>query len=459
MLPVQPAEMTTHTQPRRISASLAVLMLVAGGVASASPVQVQGVRLWAGPDNTRVVLDLDAATRHRLFVLHDPERVVVDVSEANWARGGDSTPAVDGVVRSIRHGKRPNGDLRIVLDVGEAVRPNSFAALPNEVYGHRLVIDLSRERPVQAVRAAPVDAARDIVVAIDAGHGGEDPGASGPGGTREKDVVLGIARALAKLVDSEPGMRPLLVRDGDYYVSLRDRMDRARAQRADIFLSIHADAFRDPRARGASVYALSARGATSEAARWLAERENTADLVGGVSLDDKDDVLASVLLDLSQTATISASMQAGNHVLRELGTVAHIRKRTVQQAGFIVLKSPDIPSILIETAYISNPSEERTLADPAAQRRFASAILAGVRGYFYDVALPGTLVARLAEERGQGRTYVINRGDTLSGIASRFNVSIPRLRAENGLHGDRIRIGQVLKIPLGAGTLASAGGN
>ncbi|MEO0974393.1 MAG: N-acetylmuramoyl-L-alanine amidase, partial [Pseudomonadota bacterium] len=287
---------------------------------------------------------------------------------------------------------------------------------------------------------------------IDAGHGGEDPGASGPGGTREKDVVLRIARALAAAVEREPGMKPLLVRDGDYFVSLRERMGRAREHRADMFISIHADAFRDARARGATVYALSARGASSEAARWLAERENAADLIGGVELADKDDVLASVLLDLSQSATISASLQAGKHVLAELDGVVHVRKRTVQQGGFIVLKSPDIPSLLVETAYISNPSEERTLRDPAAQRRLAQAILRGVRSYFYEQAIPGTLVARLAAEApAQPRTYVIGRGDTLSAIASRFDVSVPRLRAANHLSTDRIRIGQVLTIPGGGG--------
>ncbi len=427
----------------RIGGVVLALFALAGAA-----VEVEGVRLWAGPDATRVVLDLDGHVGHRLFVLHEPERVVVDLAGASFAAAG-GVPAAEGLVAGIRQGRRPNGDLRIVLDVREPVKPNSFPVAPNDVYGHRLVIDLARgERASAPVRSVPERGEeRDLVVAIDAGHGGEDPGALGPGGTREKDVVLGIARALAELVEREPGMRPVLIRKSDYFVSLRHRIELAREARADIFVSVHADAFRDARARGASVYALSSRGASSEAARWLAERENMSDLVGGVRLDDKDDVLASVLLDLSQTATISASVQAGRHVLRELGAVAHIRKPEVQQAGFIVLKSPDIPSILVETAYISNPSEERTLADPAAQRRLAGAILAGVRSYFYEAALPGTLVARLAAEGAAARTYVIGRGDTLSAIASRFNVSVPHLRAANGLSGDRIRIGQVLTIP------------
>lgn len=435
----------------RSSVPLFLCLLVLSGPGCAA-VDVEGIRLWAGPDNTRVVLDLAQPVRHRLFMLHEPERVVIDLSDGRWT-GAGAISRSGGVVRGIRHGRRPNGDLRVVLDLTGAVQPNSFTAAPNEVYGHRLVIDLgTRERERAPVKRLTADGERDLVIAIDAGHGGEDPGAVGPGGTREKDVVLSIARALAALVDAEPGMRALLTRDGDYFVSHRDRLARARQHRADMFLSIHADAFRNGQARGATVYALSASGASSEAARWLAERENAADLIGGVELDDKDDLLASVLLDLSQSATISASLQAGKHVIAELSRVAHVRKQQVQQAGFIVLKSPDIPSLLIETAYISNPSEERTLADPQAQRRFASAILRGVRSYFYEQAIPGTLVARLAATPGAGeRKYVIHRGDTLSAIASRFDVSVRTLRAANGLSSDRIRIGQVLTIPGGGG--------
>lgn len=431
---------------------LAWLIALAAISVRAADVDVQGVRLWAGPENTRVVLDLDRASTHRLFVLHAPERVVIDVHGGRWS-GHQATPPTGGVVSGIRHGQRPNGDLRIVLDVNQSVHPNSFSVAPNDVYGHRLVVDLGLQgRGESVVKAAPSQGERDLIIAIDAGHGGEDPGASGPGGTREKDVVLGIARALAALVEREPGMRPLLIRDGDYFVTLRGRMERARKARADIFVSIHADAFRDARARGATVYALSASGASSEAARWLAERENAADLIGGVELNDKDDVLASVLLDLSQSATISASLQAGKHVIGELDGVVHVRKRTVQQGGFIVLKSPDIPSLLVETAYISNPSEERTLRDPAAQRRLAGAILRGVRSYFYEQAIPGTLVARLAAAApATPRTYTISRGDTLSAIASRFDVTVPRLRAVNDLANDRLRIGQVLTIPGGSG--------
>jgi N-acetylmuramoyl-L-alanine amidase len=296
------------------------------------------------------------------------------------------------------------------------------------------------------VRTAPAVDERSVVIAIDAGHGGEDPGALGHKGTREKDVALAIARALARLVGNDPDMQPVLIRNGDYIVSLRRRIEIARENRADLFVSIHADAFKDSSANGASVYALSERGATSEAARWLAERENAADLIGGVSLDDKDDLLASVLLDLSQTATLSASLQAGAHVLSELQEIGAVRRRDVQQAGFLVLKSPDIPSILVETAYISNPQDERRLRDPREQERLAASILTGLRAYLLENPPAGTRLAKRAAE--QPLRYNVLAGDTLSGIADRFQVSIAALRNANSLDDDRLHTGQVLAIPM-----------
>jgi N-acetylmuramoyl-L-alanine amidase len=420
--------------------------ILALSAAGAQAADVQGVRLWAGPEGTRVVLDLAAPVTHQLFMLDDPERVVIDIDHATWA-AAEAAPT--GVVRAVRHGNLPQGGLRIVLDLTAAVQPRSFLVAPNDVYGHRLVLDLAPAQPAATpavVRAAPPPDDRAVVVAIDAGHGGEDPGALGRHGTREKDVSLAVARALARLIAQTPDLKPALVRDGDYSVSLRRRMEIARADRADLFVSIHADAFRDARAHGASVYVLSERGASSEAARWLAERENAADLIGGVSLDDKDDLLASVLLDLSQTATLSASMQVGAHVLEQLRQTGDLHGRDVQQAGFIVLKSPDIPSILVETAYISNPQEEKRLSDPHEQQRLAVSILAGIRSYFLENPPAGT---RLAERAAGGRLrYNVLAGDTLSGIADRFQVSIAELRNVNALDNDRIHTGQVLAIPL-----------
>ncbi|MDW8479318.1 MAG: N-acetylmuramoyl-L-alanine amidase [Xanthomonadales bacterium] len=284
-----------------------------------------------------------------------------------------------------------------------------------------------------------------MVIAIDAGHGGEDPGAIGPGGTREKDITLAVARALARRVDAEPGMRAVLIRDGDYYIPLRERYMRAREARADLFLSIHADAFHDARARGSSVYVLSPRGASSEAARWLAERENRSDLIGGVSLADKDEMLAAVLLDLSQGATLEASHRAASHLLRALGRVGRVHKRHVERAAFMVLRSPDVPSVLVETAFISNPAEERRLGERQHQERLAEAMLEGIRSHFAELPPPGTLLARRQEE--PPRRHVVQRGETLSGIARQHRVSVAALRAANGLSSDRVRAGAVLAIP------------
>jgi len=368
----------------------------------AGAVEVRDVRLWAGPDSTRVVLDLSGTARHSLLVLHNPERVVLDVSGAHLAKGAHASPAGVGAVKQVRMAHRPSGELRLVLDLARPIQAKSFLSTPNAHYGYRLVIDLGVgaavaarvDKPVR-VRHAPADA-RDLVIAIDAGHGGEDPGAIGMYGTREKDVVLAIARELAQKINAESGMRAFLTRNGDYFVPLRDRMRRARAQQADLFVSIHADSIRDRSIDGSSVYILSQRGATDEASRWLAERENASDLIGGVSLDDKDNVLASVLLDLSQSAALNASQVAAERVLHGLTQAGEVRKHEVQQARFMVLKSPDIPSMLVETAYISNPQEEQRLRTQAHQARLAAAIHQGVHDYFYANPPPGTRVAQLA---------------------------------------------------------------
>jgi N-acetylmuramoyl-L-alanine amidase len=370
----------------------------------ASAVEVRDVRLWAGPDSTRVVLDLSGNAQHSLLVLHNPERVVLDVSGARLAKGAHASPAGVGAVKQVRIAPRAAGDLRLVLDLVRPIQAKSFLSAPNAHYGYRLVIDLGVgggvnaaarvDRPVKA-QHAPADA-RDLLIAIDAGHGGEDPGAIGMYGTREKDVVLAIARELAQKINAESGMKAYLTRNGDYFVPLRDRMRRARAQQADLFVSIHADSIRDRSIDGSSVYILSQRGATDEASRWLAERENASDLIGGVSLDDKDNVLASVLLDLSQSAALNASQVAAERVLRGLTQAGEVRKHEVQQARFMVLKSPDIPSMLVETAYISNPQEEQRLRTQAHQARLAAAIQQGVHDYFYANPPPGTRVAQLA---------------------------------------------------------------
>jgi N-acetylmuramoyl-L-alanine amidase len=379
----------------------------------AHAVDVRAVRLWAGPDSTRVVLDLSGSAQHSLQVLKNPDRVVLDVAGARLASGARAAPGGAGAVKHVRMARRPSGELRIVLDLARPAQAKSFLAVPNKRYGYRLVIDLGVTSGVDSpvkVEHAPPDA-RDLVIAIDAGHGGEDPGAIGMNGTREKDVVLAIARELALKINAEPGMKAVLTRNGDYFVPLRDRMRRARAQSADLFVSIHADSIRDRRVDGSSVYILSQKGATDEASRWLAERENASDLIGGVSLDDKDGVLASVLLDLSQSAALSASQVAAERVLRQLNRVGEVRKPQVQQARFMVLKSPDIPSMLVETAYISNPQEEQRLRGQPHQAKLAAAIHQGVRDYFYANPPAGTRVAQLAGGSAP-RPVMVTAGDS-----------------------------------------------
>lgn len=434
---------------RRIAASALILAGLWGQIAAAT-VEVEGVRLWAAPDNTRVVLDLDRPAEHKLFVLKSPDRVVIDLNDSELDAASIRFPDAQGFVASIRSGRRDNGVLRVVIDLNATVRPKSFLIKPNDKYGHRLVIDLGAadpSSPPRTIKMPRVDG-RDVVVAVVAGHGGEDPGAIGRKGTREKDVVLAIAKKLATRIDAQPGMRAVMIRNGDYYVPLVQRMELARKHQADLFVAIHADSFTNRRARGASVYVLSERGASDEAARRLAERENASDLIGGVSLADKDDVLASVLLDLSQSYSISASMNAADKVLDELEGIGTVHKSKVQQAGFVVLKSPDIPSILVETAFISNSDEEKKLRSGAYQDRTATAILRGVAGFFEAYPPPGTLIAQGKVPPPNIETeHVIRRGDTLSGIASRYRVTVSNLRSFNQLRSDRIVIGQVLRIP------------
>jgi N-acetylmuramoyl-L-alanine amidase len=365
---------------------------------AAAPIALKDIRLWAGPDATRLVFDLSAPAEHSVLTLQNPDRVVVDIRAAHVDGSGFALPEGQGFVKQLRLGPQSSGDLRVVIDLSAPAAPRSFTVAPSATYGHRLVVDLA---PL-AASAAPVvvksadDAhGRDVIVAIDAGHGGVDPGSIGKSGTREKNVTLAIARRLKDRIDKEPGMRAVLTRNSDHFVEHRERIARARRQQADMFVSVHADSYRDRSVVGSSVYVLSARGASDESARWLADRENAADLVGGVSLDDKDSVLASVLLDLSQGASMSASVAAADKVMDELYRIGNVTRRGVKHAGFLVLKSPDIPSILVETAFISNPTEERRLSDPRHQQRLAEAIHHGVRNYFYANPPPGTLIAQL----------------------------------------------------------------
>lgn len=512
---------------RNIRRWLSLMMLGLWAVlpASAGQVTLDGLSLSSSGGKTALRLDLSDASQYQLFTLSNPDRVVIDLLATRLTQRALPLPPGAGAVRQVRAANRPDGSLRIVLDLSARVTISGVMRRAEATSGSHLVVDLLGSPPPVAAAgssqpppaaaavpppaqapAAPVAAAtasrapvapaappapppapppavastppapvaaapktvapkaaapkaaapapartvrgRDIVVAIDAGHGGKDGGAHGPGGVLEKNVTLRLAQQLAKVVDAEPGMRAVLIRDRDEFIPLRTRMERARAASADLFISVHADAVTNRKVQGSSIYVLNEKGATDEAARRLAARENAADLIGGVSLGTKDPMLASVLMDLSQNAALSSSIEVADEILRQMARVGKVRKPQVMQAPFMVLKSPDVPSVLIESAYISNPEEERKLNSESYRGRLAVAIHAGVREYFYRNPPRGTLVAELARQQQASPTeYVIRRGDTLSGIAARHNVSIHRIRDANGLRSDRLAPGQVLRIP------------
>ena len=427
---------------------IAVLLLLISLQSFAA--EVSGFRVWADPAKTRAVLDLDKKTSYKLFTLQNPHRVVVDLQGSFIDIPLDLDEEHAGVITSVRYGQPDKDTLRVVFDLTESVGLKSFLLDPTGQYNHRLVIDLYPKSDQQnasmvkhVVNVSKPN--RNVVIAIDAGHGGEDPGAIGKNRTREKTVVLQIARELKKTIDSEPGMQAVLTRDGDYYIPLRGRYEKARKARADLFVSIHADAFKKRSVKGSSVFVLSPRGASSEFARLLADSENASDLVGGVTLNDKDDMLASVLLDLSQSATREASNKVAGNILASLKRNTTTHKPHVGRANFMVLKSPDVPSVLVETAFISNPGEEKRLTQKDFQQRMARAITRGVRDYFYTSPPPGTWIAANRE----GARHIVARGDTLGGIASRYSVSLSSLRTANKINGDMLHVGKELIIPTG----------
>ncbi|VVN80198.1 N-acetylmuramoyl-L-alanine amidase [Pseudomonas fluorescens] len=451
------------------------LLFLAVTVDAVAETKVNSVRLWRAPDNTRLVFDLTGPVQHSVFTLTAPDRLVIDINGASLGAplnvNSSNTP-----ITAMRSAQRTPTDLRVVIDLKKAVTPKSFTLAPNAQYGNRLVVDLFDDPadaapiapPTNVATVAPVPVTpidppvklppapagkRDIIVVIDAGHGGEDPGASGSRGQREKDVVLAIARELQRQVNGMKGFRAELTRTGDYFIPLRGRTEIARKKGADLFVSIHADAAPSAAAFGASVFALSDRGATSETARWLADSENRSDLIGGagnVSLDDKDRMLAGVLLDLSMTASLTSSLNVGQKVLSNIGRVTPLHKQRVEQAGFMVLKSPDIPSILVETGFISNANEASKLAAANHQQALARSISSGVRQFFQQNPPPGTYIAWLRDSGkiAQGpRDHRVNPGETLAMIAVRYQVSPATLRSANNLASDELKIGQHLTIP------------
>jgi N-acetylmuramoyl-L-alanine amidase len=518
--------------------------------ASASAADVKAARAWAGPEYTRVVFDLSGPASYKMSQGDVPGTVVLDIAGSS-VMGDFAAPGGQGLYKSMTLSKQ-GGSARLVTTVDPKAKPKSFLLKPAGDYGYRLVLDLypggqsdpgdnpppaaDSDSPSMASADAEADAPsqaptqtrgsrgsrgkavpagkppmlptgeRKVVVAIDAGHGGEDPGAKGATGLREKDVTLQVARELADQINRQPGMQAVLTRNGDYFIPLKRRYEIAREHNADMFVSIHADAFKNGDAKGSSVWVLSPRGKTSEASRWLADRENRADLVGGVSLDDKDDSLAAVLLDLQQGYAMQASESIAGNVLKALGRLGPTHRGYVERANFVVLRSPDVPSILVETAFITNPAEETRLRDDGHRRELAVAVLGGVRNYFESMPPPGTWFAAQAARRNgtslastaastapddtaavatdsvkaatrvpppkktlaradtpapstkasSGRAddnvrdlHRVNRGETLTGIANQYGVSVGALKMANKMNDDNVRIGSVMVIPSG----------
>jgi N-acetylmuramoyl-L-alanine amidase len=383
---------------------LGVGSVMSPAMAREGSARLRAVHLATSDAGTRLTLDLSRVTGEKFFTLAHPFRAVIDLPRTR-ARPGLELPNAGGLIAGIRMAPRAHGTLRVVVELHERSGVHADWAY-SRARGPQLVLTLGKASAATSIAAAseaiptaihalhaPLDTGRDIVVAVDAGHGGQDPGTIGRAGTEEKNVTLAIARLLAQRIDEQRGMRAVLTRNSDIFIPLRERMVIARRAKADLFVSVHADSVSDRQLAGASVYILSLRGASSEAARWLAERENDADLKGGVHLNDKSSTLASVLLNLSQSATISDSMTAAREVLVSLDRSLPVRKSEVQQAAFVVLKSPDIPSMLIEADYLSDPVEERKLRSPARQEKIADAIFHGIRGYFRQHPPAGTLFA------------------------------------------------------------------
>jgi N-acetylmuramoyl-L-alanine amidase len=479
-----------------------VAILAATPLCATRAAELKGARVWAGPEYTRLVLDASGPLRYTIS--QKDGQVVVDLPGSRTTSSFSSPPA-GGLYRGMSHARIGDG-MQLTAKVDPASRLKSFVLKPASGTDYRLVLDLypasaggsvatampteaapppvaqapaavsSYSNPTHSRRVAAEQAAamlngqRQVVVAIDAGHGGKDPGSHGPGGTLEKNVTLDVARKLAEQINRQPGMKAVLTRSGDFYIPLKQRYQIAREHNADLFVSIHADAFTNDDARGSSVWVLSPRGKTSEAARWLADRENRADLIGGTTLDDKDDSLAKVLLDLQQGWAMQASDVVAGNVLKALAQLGPTHRGYVERANFVVLRSPDVPSILVETAFISNPAEERRLRDPAHQKKLAEAVMGGVRNYFESTPPPGTWFAAEAARRNGvqlasssdsgGGTAVasrvgtpardvhkVGRGESLSSIARQYGVSVGALKNANQINSNTVRAGTTLTIP------------
>ena len=410
---------------------------------------LNGIRIHENPEATRVVLDLSGKAAYKYFRLEEPYRAVFDL-KGTTASTKLVLPLAESsskLLKLIRSGKRDKG-LRIVLETKKKTKVRSFSLQPIPPHTDRIVIDLYPDKPLKkkVVKERKKAARRNVVVAIDAGHGGEDPGALGPRGIQEKQVVLQISKKLRAEIEKKKGFKGLLVRKGDYYLAHRKRTEFARENGADLFVSIHADAFTSSKVSGASIYTLSGGGAESEMGRFLANRANESDLFSGagtISIKGRADDVAKTIVDMIMDGKTLFSVKAGNAVLSRLQQATKLHKKRVEQAGFLVLKTSDIPSILVETGFISNPREARRLSQKDHQNRLSKAIAEGIWDFFYENPPPGTLVASLSNEV----TYQVQRGDTLSGIGQEFGVSSKAIKERNALRTSKIKIGQTLIIP------------
>ncbi len=467
-------------------------MMAVAPLCAARAADLKDARVWAGPEYTRVVFDASGPVSYKIS--QDGDRALVDLGDSRTI-DGFVMPSAQGLYRGMSQSRR-NDRLQLTARIDPGSHLKSFVLKPGHGSDYRLVLDIypadataatkaessptptavPQHHPSRSSRVATEQAAamlggqRQVVVAVDAGHGGKDQGAHGPRGTLEKDVTLAVARDLAAQINRQPGMKAVLTRDSDFYIPLKQRYRIARQNNADLFVSIHADSFTSDDARGSSVWVLSPRGKTSEAARWLADRENRADLIGGTTLDDKDDSLAKVLLDLQQGWAMQASDVVAGNVLKALARLGPTHRGYVERANFVVLRSPDVPSILVETAFISNPTEERKLRDPAHQKKLAEAVMGGVKNYFESTPPPGTWFAaqaaghndiRLASAPGQDSesaasfaraahdVHKVGRGESLSSIARQYGVSVGALKSANQMSSNSVRAGTTLTIPAG----------
>jgi len=405
--------------------------------------EINGIRFWQDPEKTRVVFDLSEDVKYKLFTLPNPSRLVVDIENSSLNLDLSKIELPKDFVKNIRGSSQPT-KTRIVIDLNQKMTTNDFKLKPYQKFGHRLVVDLKpkngKKKVTKTAESAVKNKNRDLVIVIDAGHGGEDPGA--PGG--EKGVNLAVAKKLAALINKEKGMKAVLTRTGDYFVQLRRRTDIARENRADLFISLHADGFTDKRVRGTSVWILSPKGADSEMGRWLEQKGNASDLAGGVDISHQDPLVAQVILDLSMNYSVGESLKAAELVRKQLANkMPKMHGKEIKKAAFVFLKMPDIPAFLVEMGFISNKTERKQLKSSKHQKLIAKSILSGVKTYFKSNAPDGSLYAVMAKSK----SHEVKSGDTLSEIAQSYDIPISSLRAHNQLKNDRLKIGQIIQIP------------